>query len=57
MKMAVEACIHKYCMFTHVVASRVADSQAIATPVVKSIQVMVYDEAEPSMPSEILNAS
>ena len=42
-------------LFTHDAAGTVADAQAI--PVVDSVYIMVYNEAEPSMPSEILNGS
>ena len=42
-------------LFTHNSASTVADAQA--TPVVESVYVMVYDEADPSMPSVISNRS
>ena len=40
---------------THDAASTVADAQD--TPVVESVYVMAYDEADPSIPSEILNGS
>ena len=42
-------------LFTHDSASTVADAQAI--PVIESVYVIVYDEADPSIPSVILNRS
>ena len=41
--------------FTHDAANTVADAQDI--PVTESVYVMVYDEVDPSIPSEILNDS
>ena len=42
-------------LFTHDEANTVSDAQA--TPVVESVYVMMYDEADPSIPSVILNRS
>ena len=41
--------------FTHDAADTVANAQAI--PAIESVYVMVYDEVDPSIPSEILNGS
>jgi hypothetical protein len=41
--------------FTHHAADTVADAQTI--PTIESVYVMVYDEVDPSTPSEILNGS
>jgi hypothetical protein len=41
--------------FPHDSTDTVADAQAI--PVIESVYVMVYDEVDPSIPSEILNGS
>ena len=41
--------------FAHDAADTVADAQAV--PVIESVYVTVYDEVDPSIPSEILSGS
>ena len=41
--------------FTNDAAGTVADAQAV--PAIESMYVIVYDEVDPSIPSEILNGS
>ena len=41
--------------FTHDATGTVSDAQAV--PAIESVYVIVYDEVDPSIPSEILNGS
>ena len=55
MKMEVQLSLCSQVPFTHDATGTVADAQAV--PAIESVYVIVYDEVDPSIPSEILNGS